>query len=209
MLHFAERYRTAFARFGQPLQTKHALSEELLAPFQLPPALHAYYLVAGNETLLNHSYNRLLAPKDIFVEAGRIVFMEENQNVVYWGVPEGAFADPLVEQGVNSEELPLGWHPEHESCAEFLEVMLYVQTAFGDVMKYSSSAVVDPHFEKQLQQHYQYVGRIGELSAYAAEGCALTFCKWFDEEWRVFGGFNKKNVQIQVAKELQLEWEEL
>jgi hypothetical protein len=52
------------------------------------------------EKLLNQCYNRLLAPAEVFVESGRIVFMAENQAVVYWAVKGTSENDnPVVEQG--------------------------------------------------------------------------------------------------------------
>jgi hypothetical protein len=108
---FAGRYRALFALLGQPLKPEDGWSPDTLAHLnlegvRLPEALRAYYLVAGNERRLNHSFNRLLALEDVFVEAGRLVFMEENQNVVYWGV-SGDDANPMVEQGVNLHPEPL------------------------------------------------------------------------------------------------------
>ena len=85
---FASRYRQAFADLGFPLGEREALDPQALETMplgglRLPGALRDYYLVAGRERRLNSSFNRLLAPADVFVEAGRVVFMEENQAAVY------------------------------------------------------------------------------------------------------------------------------
>lgn len=128
---FAERYKAAFELLERPLKARGGMDEKLFEPLHLPLALHEYYLVAGNEQHLNHSHNRLLAPKDIFDDGGRLVFMEENQSVVYWGVAKDSGNDPPVEQVVNVANERLEWHPEHASCTEFLEVMLISQANFG------------------------------------------------------------------------------
>src|SRR5262249_5362349 len=59
---------------------------------RIPTALRDYYLSVGNERDLNVAHDRLLAPKDWFLDAGRLVFMVENQAVLFWGV--AALASP-------------------------------------------------------------------------------------------------------------------
>ena len=211
---FADRYRAAFASLGITLQPKHGLNAQALTSIKLeglrlPLALEEYLLVAGCEPTLNHSFNRLLAPEDIFVEAGRIVFMEENQRVVYWGV-RGDTDDPnpVVEQGVNAEHQPLEWHSELTDCATFLEVMLYWQASFGGGLPYCASSEVPSEVQQQLERDFRYVGRADQLHAYARDGCALTFLKWEGDEWRLFGGFKTKKVQNAVGRELGVDWEE-
>jgi hypothetical protein len=211
---FAERYRAAFESLGLPLRSKDALKPESLENLKLeglvlPDALRYYYLVAGNEETLNHSFNRLLAPEDVFIDSGRIVFMEENQGVVYWGIKaNGMDENPIVEQGINVEGEPIEWHSEDTTCAEFLEAMLYWQASFGGGLKYPVQAGVDADFKARLEQDFRAVGKIGEMHAFAQDGCAITFLKWFDDEYRVFAGFSKKKVQTAIGKELGLVWEE-
>jgi hypothetical protein len=213
---YAERYKAAFAALGQPLTSSHGIPPERFETFEvdgwrLPAVLRDYYLVAGLERTLNTAHNRLLPLEKIFIEAGRLVFMEENQDVVYWGVrvtvPEEE--NPAVQQGVNLHPEPLEWHDEHSSCADFLEVMLYTQASFGGGLKFSSSASVSPDFQARLDQAWRFVGEIGGMSVYARDGCALSFSSWFDDEWRVFGGFNTKKDMTAVARELELRWEDL
>jgi hypothetical protein len=216
---FAERYRAAFESLGLPLRPKDALKSDSLENLKLeglhlPVALREFYLVAGNEAVLNQSFNRLLAPEDVFVESGRIVFMEENQGVVYWGIKsDGMDENPIVEQGINVVGQPIEWHSEDTTCAEFLEAMLYWQASFGGGLKYPVQAGVSPDFKAKLERDFRVVGKIGEMHAFAREGCAITFLKWFDDDdstptWRIFAGFSKKKILTAVGKELGLVWEE-
>jgi hypothetical protein len=215
---FAERYRAAFESLGLPLRPKDALKPESLESlklegFHLPLALREFYLVAGNEAVLNQSFNRLFAPENVFVESGRIVFMEENQGVVYWGIKPDGSENPVVEQGINIEGKPIEWHSENADCAEFLEAMLCWQASFGGGLKYPVQAGVNPDFKAKLEQDFRVVGKIGEMYAFARDGCAITFLKWFDDAdstqtWRVFAGFSKKKFQTSIGKELGLIWEE-
>lgn len=213
---FADRYRTTFASLGQALKPEHGISSQTLQQIvpegiHLPDALRDYYLVAGNEQHFNQSFNRLIAPAKLELEAGRIVFMEENQDVVYWGVPnQSTDADPIVEQGVNVENEPLEWHSEHARCADFLEVMVYWQASFGGGLKYCVGAPTTLETQARLERDFRLVGVVGELHAYARQDCALSFLKWQEDghEWRMFAGFNTRKLQTAVGRELGLRWEE-
>jgi hypothetical protein len=209
---FAGRYRALFALLGQPLKPEDGWSPDTLAHLnlegvRLPEALRAYYLVAGNERRLNHSFNRLLALEDVFVEAGRLVFMEENQNVVYWGV-SGDDANPMVEQGVNLHPEPLEWHSENVNLAEFLEVTLVWQASFGGGLKHCVTAPVTPDVRQRLEASVALIGRMNELGVYAQDGCALSVLKW-DDGWRVFAGFHTRKAQTSLGREIGVRWEEL
>jgi hypothetical protein len=210
---FAERYRAAFESLGLPLRPEDALKPASLENiklegFHLPLALREFYLVAGNEVVLNQSFNRLLAPEKIFVESGRIVFMEENQGVVYWGIKPDGSENPIVEQGINIEGKAIEWHSEDTDSAGFLEAMLCWQASFGGGLKYPVQAGVSPDFKAKLEHDFRVVGKIGEMHAFARDGCAITFLKWFDDEYRVFAGFAKKKFQTAIGKQLGLIWEE-
>jgi hypothetical protein len=210
---FAERYKAVFELLEQPLRYKDGITEADLNGLNLPAALHDYYLVTGNKKNLNRVHNRLLSPKDIFVDAGNIVFMEENQNVVYWGVAANSDEDnPLVQQGINNDTKPLEWQDETIRCAEFLEVMLFSQASFGGGLKYTCTAEVDETVQGKLEQTCTFMGAFDTLRAYGKTGCALSLVKWREEgteTLRLFAGFNKRKSQMAVAKELGVVWEEL
>jgi hypothetical protein len=115
------RYASALQRVFRRLITgKDGASDARLRESEkrlgmpLPPALRDYFLVAGLASE-NREHNRLFLPEELLVEGGHLVFMEENQAVVHWGLPLAAArrADPIVWQRVNggrpqwfSEELP-------------------------------------------------------------------------------------------------------
>src|SRR4051794_31829687 len=100
-------YRTLFGSLGYPLAARDGISEPQLAKAEkkmgvrLPGALRDYYLVAGRERSLNHAFNHLCMPGEWEVEASKLIFMEENQTVVVWGVTATSppTQDPRVFQG--------------------------------------------------------------------------------------------------------------
>ena len=101
------------------------------------------------------------------------MFMEENQAVVYWGIPisEWLCDDPPVSQGVNVVDQPIDWHPEHGACSEFLLVMLHWQAVCGG-MKFTGSADIPAKALTLIMAMWSLVGEVSELWAFASDGKA-------------------------------------
>ena len=122
MTPFIKHYRRLFTSFGYPLTKPTGLPSTTIAAagkrlgVTIPAALRAFYLVAGRERRFNVCHNRLLAPQSWTTDRHRLIFMEENQQVVFWGVSlrNRDVQDPPVSQGVNDE--PIVWRPEHRKC---------------------------------------------------------------------------------------------
>lgn len=75
------------------------LAMEEAIDIKLPTVLHEYYLVLGTEDSINRSHNRLLKPNEIyFSNDWYLIFFEENQGVVEWGIKQDDFllGDPPV-----------------------------------------------------------------------------------------------------------------
>jgi hypothetical protein len=87
--------------------------------FTLPGALRDYYLLAGLAKE-NQEHNRLFGPEALVVEGRYLLFMEENQEVVHWGlrVPLGRSADPPVWQRVNGDRPR--WYSEKMPFSVFI-----------------------------------------------------------------------------------------
>src|SRR5262249_17968637 len=68
----------------------------------LPEALRHYYELAGGLEI-NRSYNRILPPEEFETGDDRLIFMEENQDVVTWGIllSDLRLEDPVVWQREN------------------------------------------------------------------------------------------------------------
>jgi hypothetical protein len=112
----AEGYRQELSKvFGRPLVIKDSVTEPRLRKAErrlgsaLPQALREFYRVAGaaSET---RGHNLLFRPEDLVVERGYLVFMQENQAVVDWGIPRRFLEtpDPPVWQRVNEEKPGVG-----------------------------------------------------------------------------------------------------
>jgi hypothetical protein len=86
---------------------------------KLPRALADYYLLAGGLDL-NRQHNRLYPPSALAIMDQKLIFMEENQAVVLWGMElhELSLLDPTVFQACNS--LPLEWYSEEPPFSDFI-----------------------------------------------------------------------------------------
>jgi hypothetical protein len=102
---------------------------------KVPVALRTYYAVAGRLDELNHVHNELLAPSEIGVDAGFLIFMHENQAVVSWGfrVEDLSQDDPMVWQRNNTP--PEEWFSEDLRFSAFLESMFAWYAHAGVLVK--------------------------------------------------------------------------
>jgi hypothetical protein len=158
MSSFKKYYRKVYQTFGYPLSERQGMPLKVLSEagkrlgVQIPPALLAYYLVAGRERRFNQCHNRLLAPQEWALDTQRLIFMEENQAVLWWGVStrNSRSPDPPVSQGINDE--PITWIREHRRCSAFLAIMLHYQAVCGGCRFCGSATVPDEaapyHFKK-------------------------------------------------------------
>ena len=98
--------------------------------FVLPDAMTDLYLIAGAAPELQE-HNRLRRPEDLEVEHDFLVFMEENQNVVCWGIrlPAGE-PDPEVWQRANEAEAD--WYSEDTRFSDFIVKYLEWLAPFRD-----------------------------------------------------------------------------
>jgi hypothetical protein len=127
---YSERYKALVKELlGRELTPADAISEDRISAaeralgLRLPQSLREYYLVAGRLDELNKVHNRLDEPENIETIDGHLVFMEENQVVVLWGIKTHDLdqSDPEVWQGVNGE--PIEWYSEEATVSEFLDKM--------------------------------------------------------------------------------------
>lgn len=221
---FADSYRDLFASFGIQLRNEDAYANveieaaEKRLSNRMPQALKEYYLVAGRERHINQFHNRLLSPEKLFVDSERLVFMEENQRVVYWGVPASpnVTRDAAVFQGVNRREKAIEWHAEHDSCFTFLNVMAAWHASFGGAAAHTAVGYVDELSTRvTLDGQWQLVGEVNAMRAYKQSGRAVCFLKWEDfiqkkrnlSAWRVFAVAVSIDELESLKASLQAQWE--
>ena len=222
---FTDSYHDTFAACGIPLRSEDACGSadiedaETRLATKLPEALKDYYLIAGRESRINQLHNRLLPLEKLFVDSGRVVFMEENQWVVYWSVPVGQDAKPdaAVFQGVNRRDKGIEWHPEHDSCFTFLSVMAVWHASFGGAAANTAVGYVDEGITRAaLDEQWQLVGEVNAMRAYRRAGRVICFLKWEDffqkqrnlPPWRVFAAAASTEELERLKASLQAQWEQ-
>lgn len=211
MVDFQEHYRRVFTTLGRPLMPQDGVTHEDIEAAEkrlgltAPQALRDYYLVAGRAEDFNCVFERLLPPHASFADAGHLVFMEENQRVVFWGtIANSRNTDPPASQAANGAAIV--WHEAHKHCSIFLSVMLHWQAAFGGAMPYGDTALVDAGLVNVLDQDWSFAGEVNDMRAYNQPGKAACFLKWQDD-WRVFAGASTALHLDEMAADLVVRWD--
>jgi hypothetical protein len=90
----------------------------------LPAVLHALYGTVGALEELCLVHNRLLSPDELVLAEDHLIFMEENQGVVSWGVRAADLqrADPEAWQRNNAR--PIAWFSEEKTVSNLFASML-------------------------------------------------------------------------------------
>jgi hypothetical protein len=95
---------------------------------RIPDRLRELYLHCGQREDLLRSHERLLAPDELRLEDGVLVFVEENQGLSEWGVRAGS-ADPHVERKDFTRDP--SWEPDHDHLSDFLMTFVFWQAVNG------------------------------------------------------------------------------
>ena len=122
----SREYRQAVeAIIGRPLVRRDGESEAELRRAErrlrvtLPGAMREYYLLAA-AARENREHNRLYRPSELVIEDEYLVFMEENQSVVHWGLPIPAEKDPDPEVWQRTNGDMPEWYSEEMPFSVFI-----------------------------------------------------------------------------------------
>jgi hypothetical protein len=212
MAGYRQLYRRTFATLGRRLTPDDAATDqELLAAerrlkTRIPQSLADFYRLAGRARDYTSVFNRMMPPAELTLEAGKLVFLEENQAVVLWGTDANAEPsdDPAAYQETNDE--PLVWDAVNDRCSVFLLVMLHWEASFGGAIPNAATALVDQILVKVLDRKLSFVGEVNGMRAYNRPGWAVCFLKW-DDGWRIFAGSTSDAEMNKLASELHVTWE--
>lgn len=118
------------ANHGYPEAMVAALEARL--QIQLPASLRQYYLSLGNNKAVNDSFNRLTSFGEIgFSEDEHLIFYEENQAVVLWGIAKAELQqdNPAVYGTYDSAREE--WFTDSDTTEHFLLSMAWWNGALG------------------------------------------------------------------------------
>lgn len=170
---------------------------------RIPKALRDYFLVAGRERRFGTCNNRLLPPSQWTTDKHRLIFMEENQRVVWWGVStrNPHADDPPVSRGLNEE--PITWQPDHRKCSAFLAFMLHYQAVSGG-FDHSGRADAPEETDYRFEEHgWTCHGKLSGMSAYSRRNQVVCLVPPGDlpflRKWSVLAG-GKTRADLQAIE---------
>ena len=129
------KYHQLYARLvsdfiGRKISSTDGLPADMISAaekrlgFSLPVSLREYYGAIGNLDAISRAHNQIRSLQDLDIEDDHLVFGDENQNVVSWGIPRLSLSasDPIVWQRNNSPRVR--WYSEEKTFTAFLRSML-------------------------------------------------------------------------------------
>lgn len=100
---------------------------------KIPQSLKDFYLAVGNLYYFTDAFNSFAKLDQLYIIDGKLMFLEENQGVCYWGLD---LKDGITIYQTQDEEK---WYAEPEKLDEFLKTVMYYQAANGNPsIKYST-----------------------------------------------------------------------
>ena len=103
---FVQRYLGREWKAADGLFGKVVEKAEARLGIKLPSSLKCFYLTVGAVPELCSTHNIIFGPDDLDFEDGYLIFMDENQSVVSWGIKKGDLmkADPVIWQRNNASD---------------------------------------------------------------------------------------------------------
>jgi hypothetical protein len=207
MARFTERLASTFATLARPLTPEDGEPESSIAEaevrlgLRLPAVLREYYRLAGRFDQFNCAHNQLLRPEEWSVDGGKLVFLEENQRVVVWGVEAGISPedDPPVYQGQEVRGQPTEWYREHERCSEFLLVMLHLQAVWGGC-EFLGGSDITPEALARFLTGWTPAGCANELLAFSRDGGAACVLEGEGSSRLYVGGRTERDFEAIEAE---------
>jgi hypothetical protein len=121
--------RTLKAEDG--IESKEIETVEKILNIKLPNQLRDLYLNVGNLPCFMNSFEIFAKPDELYFEKEKLIFLEENQSVCYWGIDATA-ENPEVFMFVPVEgETETAIYSENINLSEFLRILMYYQFAQG------------------------------------------------------------------------------
>ena len=112
---------------------------------KIPTILKGFYNLVGNLDMFMSAFQDFPEP---YLLGEKIVFLEENQGVCYWGINKDNVSElPTVYVCTDIETENFEWNSEDVNLREFLNIIMYLQCAEGGY-EYGS-AVYESNFENR------------------------------------------------------------
>lgn len=134
---------TAEKILGRKLETSEGLNPDTIISaekklnIEFPQALKDFYLNVGKIKLFTDAFEFFAQPKQIYIKNNKLIFLEENQAMLSWGIDleELKRKDNIKvyqSPNVGESENKVVWYAETLMLPDFLEMIMYYQAASGD-----------------------------------------------------------------------------
>lgn len=187
---------------GRKLDASEGISNDAIASAEsklgvtLPADLREFYQTVGKINLFTDAFEFFAKPKQIYIKANKLIFLEENQAVLSWGLDLNSLKkkDITVYQSPNAgdPDNEVVWYAESLSLTKFLEMIMYYQVASGDSDLQNSTKGGYPFgfaayksdldakyrwdsFEQELSERWEKVVDNNGLMIYWREGAILLY----------------------------------
>jgi hypothetical protein len=181
----------------------------------LPEMLKEYYLSLGKQEAINYSYNRLLKPGGEigFSQDDYLVFYEENQGVVFWGIKRADLhlSNPPVYGNYSGDEMQPDWHLECAATDAFLLLMAVYNGVLGGLaFNANSFETVPRETVEDIQNTYEEIKEISHATqrVFTRDYEAMISLS-FDKEGNCTGAFigtGDADRFDEMLDKLDLEW---
>jgi hypothetical protein len=183
------------------------LAEQRLG-LKIPKALRSFYALVGNRKDITESYNRLLAVDKISVKDDILVFLEENQAVVIWGirVNDLSLDDPAVFVAENNPKRI--WKSTGDKLFIFLGSMLYWQAVNGGLSYIGVASRIGRNIKPQLKQWTKI--KIGsyfhDMEMFALSGKVVCVVEENDS-FDLYAGGRSRDDFVAVDQLIGIKWD--
>lgn len=171
---------------GRKLKRADGISSEKIEDVEnklglvLPNPLREFYQLVGNLDIFTKSFQRFAAIDDLLIKDSKLIFLEENQSVLYWAynLEDSDTDDPLIYQNTHYDTGE--WYSENMRLYSFLILMAYYQCAQGGY-EWGASCELDALVEFQniffddLKSHWQKVIDNNNLVIYWQKGALIWY----------------------------------
>lgn len=142
---------------------------------KIPNTLVDYYTQIGKIELFTNGFNQFVAPEELLILDNKLVFLEENQGVLYWAID----LDENTVYQTSDLNVNTTWYKEDFKLPSFLEMMLYFQCLFAD-----------QSYHQKVQGGFDYFASLAIDLKYKSNYKAQDFIKKVTSEWNNVSSIN-------------------
>lgn len=205
---FSTLYEQTISRLLRPMRAEDGCTEgeifkaEEKVGVQFPALLRSFYLRSGRLNVIHEAQDRLVAPDQLQIVNKVLLFYEENQCVVFWGVQlrHCNMEDPPVVQAENRDKIT--WQPFQKRLSDFLIMMVYWQSVNGG-MPFGGLGSIPPKRAERVETIWPLVMQHEALKVHSRDGQVV--CLIGEDQVHVAGRSREDFAAIESR--LNVDWD--